>query len=65
MMAQTTRHNMKGAKTMPTEKEIKRIELSTVYELRIQIDDSEKTNFTKEEVLRLLDDFAKSKNVPV
>ena len=50
---------------MPTEKEIKRIELSTVYELRIQIDDSEKSNFTKEEVLRLLDDFAKSKNVPV
>lgn len=50
---------------MPTEKEIKRIELSTVYELRIQIDDSGKNNFTKEEVLKLLDDFAKSKNVPV
>lgn len=50
---------------MPTEKEIKRIELSTVYELRIQVDDSGKSTFTKEEVLKLLDDFAKSKNVPV
>lgn len=50
---------------MPTEKEIKRIELSTVYEIRIQVDDSGKNTFTKEEVLKLLDDFAKSKNVPV
>ncbi len=50
---------------MPTEKEIKRIELSTVYELRMKVDDSEKSNFTKEEVLKLLDDFARTKNVPV
>lgn len=50
---------------MPTEKEIKRIELSTVYELRLQVDDSEKSSFTKEEVLKLLDDFDRTKNVPV
>ncbi|MBQ4346928.1 MAG: hypothetical protein IJC39_00570 [Firmicutes bacterium] len=50
---------------MPTEKEIKRIELSTVYELRLQIDDSEKTTFTKEEILQILDQYARTKNTPV
>ena len=50
---------------MPTEKEIKRIELSTLYEIRLYIAESEKAEYTKEEVLNLLDQFAKVKNTPV
>lgn len=50
---------------MPTEKEIKRIELSTLYEIRLQIADDNKTDYTKEEILQLLDQFAKTKNTPV
>ena len=43
---------------MPTENEMKRIELATLYELRLTISESEKTEYTKEEILQLLDQIA-------
>ena len=50
---------------MPTEKEIKRIELATVYEIRLMLDSDEKTEYTKEELLKSLDQYARDKNTPV
>lgn len=50
---------------MPTEKEIKRIELATIYELRLLLADQEKSEFTVEELQELLDNFAKAKNAAV
>ena len=50
---------------MPTEKEIKRIELATIYELRLLLADQGKENFTTEELNELLDNYAKTKNTPV
>ena len=50
---------------MPTEKEIKRIELATIYELRLLLADQDKENFTAEELNELLDNFAKAKNTAV
>jgi hypothetical protein len=55
----------KGGNTMPTEKEIKRIELATIYELRLLLADQGKDNFTAEELNELLDNYAKTKNTPV
>ena len=43
---------------MPTESEIKKIELATLYELRLTISESEKSDYTKDEILQLLDQIA-------
>ncbi|MGN0436409.1 MAG: hypothetical protein ACI4D8_07265 [Wujia sp.] len=43
------------------EKEIKKIEMSTIYELRLIITQGEKTEYTKEEITELLDKIATSK----
>lgn len=50
---------------MPTEKEIKRIELATIYELRLLLADQGREQFTVEELQELLDNFAKAKNAAV
>lgn len=55
----------KEVQQMPTEKEIKRIELATVYEIRLLLDSDEKTEYTKEELLKILDQYARDKNTPV
>ena len=49
---------------MPTEKEMKKIELATLYELRLLIASDEKETFTKTELLDILDKFATVKNTP-
>ena len=43
---------------MPTESEMKKIELTTLYELRLTFSESEKAEYTKEEILQLLDQIA-------
>ena len=43
---------------MPSESEIKKIELATLYELRLTISEGEKSEYTKEEILELLDKIA-------
>ena len=43
---------------MPAEAEMKKIELATLYELRLTISESDKTDYTKEELLQLLDQIA-------
>ena len=43
---------------MPTESEMKKIELGTLYELRLTISESDKEDYTKEELLQLLDQIA-------
>ena len=37
---------------------MKKIELATLYELRLTISESDKTDYTKEELLQLLDQIA-------
>lgn len=63
----THHHNepQKGGYTMPTEKEMKKIELATLYELRLMIAADEKETYTKQELLEILDKFAMVKNMPV
>lgn len=43
---------------MPTESEVKRIELAILYELRLTFSESDKGEYTKEEILQLLDQIA-------
>lgn len=43
---------------MPTENEIKKIELATLYELRLTISESDKDDYSKEELLQFLDQIA-------
>ena len=43
---------------MPSENEVRKIELATLYELRLTISESEMTDYTKEELLQLLDQIA-------
>ncbi len=45
-----------------TDKERKDIKMATLYELRLLISDDEKTTYTKEELLVLLDKIAKTKD---
>lgn len=49
---------------MPTEKEMKKIELATVYEIRLLLTSDDKTEYTKEELLQILDQYARDKNTP-
>ena len=46
---------------MPSETEIKRMDLAMLYELRLIFTESEKENYTKTEILELLDQIAISK----
>lgn len=50
---------------MPTEKEMKKIELATVYELRLLLTSDDKNEYSKEELLQILDQYARDKNTPV
>lgn len=50
---------------MPTEKEMKKIELATVYELRLLLTSDDKNQYSKEELLQILDQYARDKNTPV
>ncbi len=43
---------------MPCESEMRKIELATLYELRLTISESDKKEYTKEERLQLLDQIA-------
>lgn len=45
-----------------TDKERKDTKMATLYELRLFISDDEKTTYTKEELLALLDKIAKTKD---
>lgn len=45
-----------------TEKEMRKIELATIYELRLIIASGEKDDYTKTELLELLDQLALAKN---
>ena len=44
-----------------TEKEMKSIKMSTLYELRLLFTQGEKTNYTKEEIVEMLDKIASAK----
>lgn len=46
---------------MPTEKEMSRIELAMLYELRLVFAEGEKKEYTREEILELLDKIALAK----
>ena len=46
---------------MTTEKEMARIELAMIYELRLVFGEGEKTEYTREEILELLDKIALAK----
>ncbi len=44
-----------------TEKEMKKIEKATIYELRLLIDAKDQKEYTKEEIIALLDEIARVK----
>lgn len=46
---------------MPTAKERKDIKMATIYEIRLLIDAEEKEDFSKSEILKLLDTVARAK----
>lgn len=46
---------------MPSETEIKRMDLAMLYELRLIFTEGEKENYTKSEIVELLDQIAISK----
>ena len=46
---------------MPSESEMNRIDLAMLYELRLIINESEKENYTKKELVELLDQIAITK----
>ncbi len=52
---------MEGGTHMPTESEMKRIDLAMLYELRLIINESEKDSYTKTEIMELLDQIAITK----
>lgn len=41
--------------------EIKVVKNSTIYEIRLMVDSSEKETYTKDEILKLLDTIARAK----
>lgn len=47
---------------MPSKDELKVLELSTIYKLRLIISSDDKEQYTKEEILNLLDTVALSKD---
>ena len=46
---------------MPSEAEMKRIDLAMLYELRLIINESDKENYSKAELMELLDQIAITK----
>ncbi len=44
-----------------TEREMKTVKMSTLYELRLIVDSDEKETYTKDEILVLLDTIARAK----
>ena len=50
---------------MPADEELKKIELATIYEIRLLLASDGKTEYTQEELFRILDQFARDKNTPV
>ena len=44
-----------------TEREMKTVKMSTLYELRLIVDGDEKETYTKDEILVLLDTIARAK----
>lgn len=46
---------------MPIEKEIAKIELATLYELRLIFSEGEKQDYTRDEILEMLDKIAVAK----
>ncbi|MCI9224242.1 MAG: hypothetical protein HFE91_02100 [Acutalibacter sp.] len=46
---------------MPTEKEMDKLELATIYELRLLFSEGEKEEYTRQEIVELLDKIAISK----
>lgn len=51
----------RGGVVMPSEKEIAKIELATLYEVRLAVDTSDKETYTKQEVKAMLDQIAIAK----
>lgn len=49
---------------MPSEEEMAKMELATIYELRLLFTSKDKKNYTLEEIIELLDDIARSKSQP-
>ena len=47
---------------MPTEKDYKTIEKATIYDLRLIFSNGEKENYTKAEIVELLDKIAMAKD---
>ena len=45
-----------------TDKERKDTKMSTIYEIRLMIDGKEQENYTKDEILELLDTIARAKD---
>ena len=50
---------------MPTEKEMRVVELAALYEFRLLVNASDKAEYTKEELLALIDQIAQAKNSAV
>lgn len=46
---------------MPTESEMKRMDLAMLYELRLILNESDKETYTKAELMELLDQIAVTK----
>lgn len=46
---------------MPTENEMKRMDLAMLYELRLILNESDKETYTKAELMELLDQIAITK----
>ncbi len=45
-----------------TEKELKSVKMATLYELRLLFTQSDKKEYTREEIVQLLDQIASSKD---
>lgn len=54
-------YERKEKEEMPTAKERKDIKMATIYEIRLLIDAEEKEDFSKSEILKLLDTVARAK----
>ncbi len=58
--SETVRRKGKNMNEM-TEKEMQTVKMSTLYELRLIFTNGEKTEYTKEEIVELLDKIAMAK----
>ena len=53
--------NRKETGAVPTENEMKRMDLAMLYELRLILNESDKETYTKAELMELLDQIAITK----